>query len=102
MYYVYCLVPESGAKRRYVGFTEDLRQRLVDHNAGCNPSTTDARPWRLKGYVAFDNKPAALAFEHYLKTGSGHASARSASGERPAAPGLPRPAIRSAAETDEG
>ena len=73
MFYVYCLVSESALDRRYVGFTADLRQRVSDHNRGCTPSTAGHRPWRLKGYVAFDTKPAALAFERYLTTGSGHA-----------------------------
>jgi predicted GIY-YIG superfamily endonuclease len=73
MFYVYAIASLPVSGRLYTGFTEDLRQRIKDHNCGCNPSTALDRPWRLKGYVAFDNKPAALAFERYLKTGSGHA-----------------------------
>ena len=73
MYYVYCLASESSPGRHYIGFTADLRQRVCDHNLGCTPSTAGHRPWRLKGYVAFDTKPAALDFERYLKSGSGHA-----------------------------
>ena len=38
-----------------------------------NPSTAPYRPWKLKGYIAFDTKEQALAFERYLKSGSGHA-----------------------------
>lgn len=74
MYHVYCLLTQAAPIRRYVGFTEDLRQRVQDHNNGCNPSTTGAT-WRLKGYVAFDEKTQAMAFERYLKSGSGHAFA---------------------------
>jgi putative endonuclease len=73
MFYVYCLESLNLPNRRYCGFTEDLPQRLSDHNDGCNPTTAAGRPWRIKGYVAFDNKPRALAFERYLKSGSGHA-----------------------------
>ena len=76
MFYVYCIESQSLPGRRYIGFTEDLRQRISDHNDGCNRSTAPRRPWRLKGYVAFDDKLAALAFERYLKTGSGHAFRR--------------------------
>jgi putative endonuclease len=76
MFYVYCIQSASWPGRRYIGFTEDLKQRVVDHNRGCNPSTAAGAPWKLKGYVAFDTKTAALAFEHYLKTGSGHAFRR--------------------------
>jgi len=39
-------------------------------------STANGRPWKLKRYIAFQSKPAALTFERYLKTGSGHAFAR--------------------------
>lgn len=73
MYYVYCIESEGDADRRYVGFSEDLRQRVLDHNRGCNPSTAPFRPWKLRGYLAFDTKVQALEFERYLKTGSGHA-----------------------------
>jgi len=73
MFYVYCIESQSLPVRCHIGFSGDLKQRVADHNDGCNPSTAPDRPWRLKGYVAFDNKPAALDFERYLKTGSGHA-----------------------------
>ncbi len=33
-------------------------------------------PLRLDGYAAFRAKEQALAFERYLKSGSGHAFAR--------------------------
>ena len=73
VFYVYCIASISYPTHRYTGFTTDLRQRIADHNAGTTASTSAHRPWRLKGYIAFDTKWAALAFESYLKTGSGHA-----------------------------
>lgn len=76
MYYVYCLRSERITQFRYVGFSADLRQRIVDHNRGCNPSTRAFLPMRLEGYVAFGRKEQALAFERYMKTGSGHAFAK--------------------------
>jgi predicted GIY-YIG superfamily endonuclease len=75
MFYVYCITSESSHGGRYIGFTEDLKQRVADHNHASNRSTVAGRPWRLKGYVAFDTKTAALGFERYLKGGSGHAFA---------------------------
>jgi putative endonuclease len=76
VWYVYLL--ESGTSRgqRYVGITSDLRQRLVDHNAGKSAHTSKYTPWRLVTYVAFSDKQKAEAFERYLKSGSGHAFAR--------------------------
>ena len=76
MYYVYLLESYSPPHRRYVGFTENLRQRLAEHNAGKNISTATGLPWKLQTYLAFSNKKQALAFEAYLKSGSGHAFAK--------------------------
>lgn len=75
MYYVYQLRSISNPSRRYIGFTENLKQRLSDHNTGKNASTAAFRPWQLIGYHAFDDKSRAMAFERYLKSGSGHAFA---------------------------
>ena len=75
MHYGY-LIESSTAEKRYVGSTENLRQRIVDHNSGKNVSTATHRPWRLRTYVAFSTRLQALAFERYLKSGSGHAFAK--------------------------
>ena len=75
MRYVYLL--ESGANgQRYVGVTSNLRQRLLDHNAGKSPHTSKHVPWKLMTYVAFSDGFKADAFERYLKSGSGHAFAK--------------------------
>ena len=76
MHYVYLIESESTARRRYVGYSEDLRQSLGDHNAGKNISTAADRPWRLQTYLAFSTKAQALSFERHLKSGSGHAFAQ--------------------------
>jgi putative endonuclease len=75
MHYVYLIESTSAAGRRYTGYTENLRQRMMHHNAGQNRSTALHKPWRLRTYLAFATKRQALAFESYLKTGSGHAFA---------------------------
>lgn len=74
MHYVYLLKSERG-NHRYIGSTNDLRERLQRHNAGCVPQTAEHRPWILQTYVAFGEKPKASAFERYLKSGSGTAFA---------------------------
>lgn len=76
MYYVYLIESESTPGQRYVGSTSDLRQRLADHNAGKGQHTSKFKPWHLKTYLAFSTRSQAEAFEHYLKSGSGHAFAR--------------------------
>ena len=73
MHYVYVLETVATPKKRYVGFTGDLRARLRDHNCGKNVSTAALRPWSLRTYIGFGDKERALEFERYLKSGSGHA-----------------------------
>ena len=46
---------------------------MPGHNSGNTPSTARYRPWRLVCYLGFSDEGKAVAFEHYLKTGSGHA-----------------------------
>lgn len=76
MVYVYMLRSERQAGRVYVGFSQDLKQRIADHNSGKNVSTRTGCPWKLGFYAAFERKEDALAFEAYLKTASGKAFAR--------------------------
>lgn len=76
MWYVYLLESKQDQTRRYVGMTTDLRKRLAEHNAGKSSHTAKFTPWKIVTYVAFSKKDKAAEFEHYLKSGSGHAFAR--------------------------
>ena len=75
MHYVYLLRSDLDHGKRYVGYSDELKQRVMDHNSGKNVSTAPFRPWRVQTYLAFSTKRQALAFERYLKSGSGHAFA---------------------------
>ena len=75
MKYVYLIRSLSAPGRRYVGITSDLQRRLHTHDAGRSPHTSKYRPWELVTYVWFQDDQRAIEFEHYLKTGSGHAFA---------------------------
>lgn len=75
MYYVY--LPKSQRfNETYVGITSNLRQRFTDHNAGRSKHTSKYLPWDLIAYTAFTSKKKAIAYERYLKTGSGIAFLR--------------------------
>ena len=76
MKYVYILQSLSETERFYTGITDDLRARLSKHNSGSVTHTAKYRPWRIKSYVAFSDADRALAFEKYLKSGSGRAFAK--------------------------
>lgn len=67
MYYNYVLKSEKDGKR-YIGFTDDLKKRLDEHNKGLNKSTKYRKPLVLIYYEACLNKKAAIKREKYLKT----------------------------------
>ncbi|QDM14705.1 GIY-YIG nuclease family protein [Tardiphaga sp. vice352] len=75
MKYVYIL-ESLDTEHFYIGIADDLRARLVKHNAGEVTHTSKYRPWRIKTYIAFSDEKQAFAFERYLKSGSGRAFAK--------------------------
>ncbi|OGD29708.1 hypothetical protein A2833_02620 [Candidatus Azambacteria bacterium RIFCSPHIGHO2_01_FULL_44_55] len=70
MFYVYTLRSLKNSKL-YVGYTTDLRERLLKHNRGMNFSTKAYTPWTLIHYEAYLNKKDARRREKYLKTNQG-------------------------------
>ncbi len=75
-YYVYILVTVNKPARHYVGRTTNLENRLKQHNYGQVPHTSKYRPWRMETVVSFRSEAKAVAFERYLKSGSGREFAR--------------------------
>jgi predicted GIY-YIG superfamily endonuclease len=75
MKYVYIL-QSLDSLHFYVGITDDLRARLAKHNAGEVPHTSKYGPWRIRTFFAFNDQARAVAFERYLKSGSGRAFAK--------------------------
>ena len=76
MHYVYILQSVTDSERFYTGITDDLTARIKEHNTGEVFHTSKYAPWRIKNYIAFDDRKKAVAFEKYLKTGSGRAFAK--------------------------
>ena len=66
MYYVYLLKLENTKKNFYIGFTSDLRKRLVEHQGG-NTQTTRGKNPSLIYYEAFSDKSLAMKREKGLK-----------------------------------
>ena len=71
MYYVYILKNKDNTKL-YVGFSENLKERIKDHT-GKSVKTTKDGEYKLVWYCAFETKNKALEFERYLNHGSGFA-----------------------------
>lgn len=76
MKYVYLLESVRNPDRRYIGLTSDVEERLKAHNAGKSPHTAKYAPWKLVSTIGFEEPAKAIAFERYLKTGSGRAFAK--------------------------
>ena len=74
--FVYMLQSQSEPGRFYTGVTSNLRGRLAAHNAGECRHTAKHGPWSLHVVVAFRDQSRAVAFERYLKSGSGCAFAK--------------------------
>jgi len=75
MHFVYILQSQKDGSY-YTGQTQDPEAREKKHNNGEVIYTAKKRPWKLVWYCAFLDKEKAIAFEKYLKIGSGFAFAR--------------------------
>ena len=73
MHYVYVLSSIIHPETTYIGCTSDLEQRLAEHNRSTSPHISAHKPWQIEMYLAFKDKSKAMAFEKYLKSGSGRA-----------------------------
>ena len=71
MFYVYILQSINFPDRFYIGYTDDLKRRIKQHNYEHAGHTDKYKPWCIKNYIAFDNEQKAKDFEKYLKTQSG-------------------------------
>jgi putative endonuclease len=74
--YVYVLKNSEVPPRYYTGVTSNVEIRLADHNARHNTHTAKYAPWTIDLVIEFTDERRALAFEKYLKSGSGVAFAK--------------------------
>lgn len=70
MYTVYVLYSDVGGCH-YVGYTSNLPERMISHNAKGKGWTARWRPWRIIYTMEFSDKLEAMRYERWLKTGSG-------------------------------
>jgi putative endonuclease len=69
--FVYVLRNSGKPARYYTGVTSDVSARLAHHNSGQCSHTAKHRPWAVDLVMEFGDQQRALAFERYLKSGSG-------------------------------
>ncbi len=70
MFYTYVLHSIKDGKF-YIGFSSDLKKRLIEHTNGLVEATKSRRPVELVYYEACQSKEKAIAREKSLKTGFG-------------------------------
>jgi len=66
MFFVYLLKSVKDNKL-YIGYTNNLRRRIEEHNAGKSLSTKPRAPFRLIYYEAYSSEEDALHREQNLK-----------------------------------
>ena len=66
MFYVYVLVEEKSDKD-YIGFSKDLKKRIVEHQQGVGAKFTKTGQWHLVYYEAFLSRKDAMNREKKLK-----------------------------------
>lgn len=69
-YFVYILKSINYAKT-YVGITDNIHRRLIQHNNGYHPYTKRYAPWKIITIEKNKNRAEARAREKYLKSCTG-------------------------------
>ena len=70
MFYIYILY-SSKFNKYYTGFTQNIEQRLKDHNCGKTRSTKAYRPWEVIFLEKCESRLEARQKEKYYKSGAG-------------------------------
>ena len=66
-YYVYMLKSKGVKSVTYVGYTKNIKERLVLHNSGKGAKFTRGRTWKLIYKETFKSKNKAISREYYIK-----------------------------------
>ena len=66
-FYVYMLISKSAKPVSYVGYTNNLKNRIKLHNSGKGAKFTRGRKWKLIYKEKFKSKSKAISREYYIK-----------------------------------
>ena len=70
MYFVYVL-KSLVKKKSYVGITDNLERRLIQHNLGYSFYTKRYKPWKTVYFEKLKDRDSARNREKYLKSCAG-------------------------------
>jgi putative endonuclease len=80
MYTVY-IIESITNKKRYVGVTSDIDNRLRHHNSGANRSTKNKGPWKVIHTETYESKETAWLRERKIKSYKGGVAFKKLIGE---------------------
>ena len=67
-YYVYMIKTiGSSYSKSYVGYTNNIKSRIIKHNANKGAKSTRGYKWKLIYHRKFVTKSAAMSYEYRLK-----------------------------------
>ena len=66
-FYVYMLISRSIKPVSYVGYTNNLKNRIKLHNSGKGAKFTRGRKWTLIYKEKYNSKKEAISREYYIK-----------------------------------
>ena len=67
-YFVYLIISKNKQKHlSYVGYTNNLKKRLANHNASKGAKFTRGRKWILAYSMGYNSKSKAMSEEYKLK-----------------------------------
>ena len=66
-YYVYMLISKGDKPVSYIGYTNNLKNRIRLHNSGKGAKFTRGRKWKLIYKEKFRSKNKAISREYYIK-----------------------------------
>ena len=67
-YFVYLIISKNKQKHlSYVGYTNNLKKRLANHNASKGAKFTRGRKWILAYSIGYNSKSKAMSEEYKLK-----------------------------------
>ena len=66
-FYVYMLLAKGKTNITYVGYTNNLKKRLLLHNSSKGAKFTRGRTWKLIYKEVLTSKNEAISREYYIK-----------------------------------
>ena len=68
LYYVYLIISKNkNSTNSYVGYTNNLENRIKKHNDGKGAKSTRGRFWKIIFKKKFKKRSSAMRYEYFLK-----------------------------------